>query len=185
MSVPTDSGRANSKFCSQEKERAGPGFVSCDPQLFPPFPSARVLWLQKGFLLSLFSLTRESQKMFHLSLAARNGLPAPSAHEIESEGPAAVPDPQKHPHGHLQGEGGPGGAGAVPPRPGLAGGHGHGQPPLLTVTDLRLFYPSLLHLCIHGKCRRSCQQKGKHRKWNPLTGTVIYVFYAIALIYFI
>lgn len=33
MSVTTDSGRTNSKFCSLEKERAGPGFVSCDAQL--------------------------------------------------------------------------------------------------------------------------------------------------------
>lgn len=119
--------------------------------------------------------------MFHLSLAARNGLPAPSAHETESEGPAAVPDPQEHPHGHVQGEGGPGGAGAVSPRAGLGGGHGH-RPPLLALTDLSLLHPPLFHLCLHVQPRGTCQQEGQHRKWDTFTGTVLNVFYAIALL---
>lgn len=131
-------------------------------------------------MLILLGLTREPAKMFHLSLAARNGLPAPSANEIESEGSASVPDPQEHPHGHLQGEGRPGGAGAVPPWPGLGGGHGRWQLALVALTELGLFYPSLLHVCARAQ-PRTWQQEGKHRKWNTFTGTVINVFHCFIL----
>lgn len=181
MYVKTDGWKTNSKFCSPGKERAGvdlfPGTQSWT--VIFSFSLACVLWLQEGFLLSVFSLTSQSQKMFHLSPAARNSLSATSVNETESQGSASVSGSQKHPDRHLQRERRPGGSRAVPPRAGAGGGRGRWQFALLTLTDFGVFYSSVFYVCIGVVSRRTCKQKGKHRKWNTFTGTIINMCFVV------